>query len=171
MWGEYPIEETTYSGCTDSMGVSEIQFVGVSGAASLTRGQVSLPAHILVVDDDCEILRLMSRVLTRSGHDVVAVKDGAAAWDALQRNRHDLMVTDNNMPKVSGVELIKKLHDAHMEQMPVILASGTLLDLELRRQPWFKLAATLLKPYTMAELPSPSNSVVNSPSSVLCFAK
>jgi DNA-binding response OmpR family regulator len=68
--------------------------------------------RILLVEDDSGLLRLNAEVLKRSGYDVDAVEDGAAAWDTLQLNRYDLMVTDNKMPRVSGVELLKKLQAA-----------------------------------------------------------
>ena len=82
----------------------------------------SIPRQrILVVEDDAVIRQLNTEVLTCSGYQVDAAEDGAAAWDALQRNNYDLVVTDNDMPKVTGVELIKKLQDTQMN-LPVIMA-------------------------------------------------
>jgi len=110
------------------------------------------PSHrILVVDDEPDIRRLNAEVLIGSGYHVDAVEDGAVAWDVLQRNSYDLLVTDNNMPKVSGIKLLKKLHAVRMS-MPVILMSGTMPTEELKRHPWLQIDATLLKPYTIAEL-------------------
>ena len=86
-----------------------------------------------------------------SGYYVDAAEDGAVAWDALQRESYDLLVTDHNMPKVSGIELVKKLRSARMA-LPVILASGTMPVDELDRHPWLQLAATLHKPFTADEL-------------------
>ncbi|MGA2556670.1 MAG: response regulator, partial [Verrucomicrobiota bacterium] len=84
------------------------------------------PTHrILVVEDDGDIRRINTEVLTHSGYEVDAAEDGAAAWETLQRQRYDLMVTDNDMPKVSGVELLHKLHAARMA-LPVIMATGQL---------------------------------------------
>ena len=109
------------------------------------------PAHrILVVEDDGDIRRINTEVLTQSGYQVDAAEDGAAAWDTLQRQRYDLMVTDNDMPKVSGVELLHKLHAARMV-MPVIMATGQ-RPREFTLYPWLQPAALLLKPYTFAVL-------------------
>ncbi len=55
------------------------------------------------------------------------------------------------MPKVSGVELLKKLHSTPMA-LPVIMATGALPREEFTRYPWLQPAATLLKPYTGADL-------------------
>ncbi|HXR08702.1 MAG TPA: response regulator [Candidatus Acidoferrum sp.] len=106
--------------------------------------------RILVVEDDGDIRRINTEVLTQSGYQVDAAEDGAAAWDTLQRQRYDLMVTDNDMPKVSGGELRHKLHAARMA-LPVIMATGQ-LPRELTLSPWLQPAALLFKPYTFAEL-------------------
>jgi DNA-binding response OmpR family regulator len=119
--------------------------VGESTGAPLPR------CRILVVEDDSSLLRLNSEVLKRSGYDVDGAEDGAAAWDAFQLNRYDLLVTDNNMPRVSGFELLKKLQAAGMV-MPVIMATGELPEEEFTQYPWLRPGAILLKPYTIAEL-------------------
>jgi two-component system alkaline phosphatase synthesis response regulator PhoP len=109
-------------------------------------------AHrILVVDDDDDIRLINSDVLTHSGYHVDAAEDGAAAWDTLQRNRYDLLITDNDMPKVTGVELLHKLHAAHMA-LPVIMATGVPPQDEFIHYPWLQPAVLLLKPYSYHEL-------------------
>src|SRR5580693_7387356 len=107
--------------------------------------------RILVVDDDEDIRRIETEALVCSGYKVDAAADGADAWDVLQLNSYDLLVTDYNMPRMSGIELIQKLHAAHMA-LPVIMASGTIPTEKLKRHPWLQIDATLLKPYTADEL-------------------
>ncbi len=123
---------------------------GESASAPL-QSQTSPPHHILVVEDDIAIRQLNTEVLLRSGYEVDGAEDGAAAWEALSADSYDLMITDNNMPKVSGVELLKKLRSARMA-LPVIMATGALPKEEFTRYPWLQPAAMLLKPYTIAEL-------------------
>jgi len=120
-------------------------------AGTSTHREPNLRQRILVVEDDALICQLNTEVLTYSGYQVDAAEDGAAAWDALQRNSYDLVVTDNEMPKVTGVELIKKLQDARMN-LPVIMATGKLPDEEFAHYPCLQPAVTLLKPYTFDEL-------------------
>ena len=104
--------------------------------------------RILVVEDDDDIRRLNAEALTGSGYHVEAVVDGAEGWEALNASRYDLLITDNSMPNLTGIELIKKLNDARMA-VPVILASG----LEQADQvAELRLAATLPKPFTLDEL-------------------
>jgi len=80
-----------------------------------------------------------------------ATEDGAAAWDNLQHNKYDLMVTDNNMPKLSGIELVQKVRAARMA-LPVILVSGTMPTEELKAQPLLHIDATLAKPFAIGRL-------------------
>jgi DNA-binding response OmpR family regulator len=113
--------------------------------------QLNHRQRILVVEDDEDIRRLNAEVLSDSGYKVDAAADGAIAWDTLKLNSYDLLITDNNMPKVSGVELLKKLRAARMA-LPVILVSGTMPTNELNRHPWLQIDASLFKPYTPDEL-------------------
>ena len=120
-----------------------------AGAAVQT--QTSPPHRILVVDDETDIRHFNTAVLLRSGYEVEAVADGAAAWEALNADSYDLLITDNSMPRVTGIELLKMLRAARME-LPVIMATGALPTEEFARYPWLQPAALLLKPYTTAML-------------------
>lgn len=107
--------------------------------------------HILVVEDDREIRELNSKALTRSGFLVDAVEDGAIAWGAIQQESYDLIVTDNDMPNLTGMELLQKLYAARMA-LPAILATGIVPQQEMMRHPWLEIEAVLLKPYSFIEL-------------------
>ena len=113
--------------------------------------QANPPHRILVVDDETNIRQLSTSTLIRSGYQVDAVKDGAAAWEALHTHNYALMITDHSMPKVTGVELVKKMRSAGMT-LPVILVSGALPTEELDRNPQLQLAATVRKPFGSDEL-------------------
>lgn len=107
--------------------------------------------RVLVVDDDPFIRKLNTKVLARFGYQVDAAEDGAAAWQALNRDRYDLLITDHNMPKTTGIELLQKLHGARMT-LPVIMTTGMFPEDEFAQHPWLQPAATLLKPFTTEEL-------------------
>jgi|SRR5665213_735514 len=110
------------------------------------------PTHrILVVDDEPDIRRLTSQALIGSGFHVDAAEDGAVAWETLQLNNYDLLITDHNMPKLTGVELVRKLRSARMA-LPVILATGKLPVELLSKNPSLQLAAMLPKPFSFEEL-------------------
>jgi DNA-binding response OmpR family regulator len=115
------------------------------------QGCTASPRRILVVEDDGDIRRLNAEVLKCSGYEVDAAEDGAAGWAALDANGYDLLITDHDMPNVSGVDLLKKLHAARMD-LPVIMATGSFPAHELVQRPWLQPAAMLFKPYTVEEL-------------------
>ncbi len=113
--------------------------------------QTNLPRRILVVDDDPWFRHLNSDILALHGFAVDVAENGAAAWDAIQLTKYDLLVTDNNMPELSGIQLVKKIFDAGIP-LSAIMASGTVSTDELDRNQWFNIEAVLRKPYTTGML-------------------
>jgi len=119
--------------------------------ASPSQLQPRPPYRILVVEDDESLRQLNTEVLKQSGYAVDAADDGDVAWETLQLTSYDLLITDQNMARVCGIELLKKLRAARME-LPVIMVTGTMPEAELALHPWLQPAAVLLKPYTIPEL-------------------
>ncbi len=67
-------------------------------------------ARILIVDDFSSMRRIVRTVLQDRGYHCTAeASDGRLAWAALQAQRFDLVVTDLNMPVMSGLELLRKI--------------------------------------------------------------
>ena len=77
-------------------------------ASAPLQSQTNPPHRILVVEDDISICQLNTAALKHSGYEVDAAEDGAAAWEGLNADGYNLLITDNSMPKVTGVELLKK---------------------------------------------------------------
>jgi DNA-binding response OmpR family regulator len=103
------------------------------------------------VEDDSDLRYLNAEVLKQSGYQVDTAEDGASGWRALNARRYDVLITDHTMPRVTGLDLIKKLRSEEM-QLSVILATGTVPTEELSRYPWLQLDAMLLKPYAAEEM-------------------
>jgi len=120
-------------------------------ADAMRQRKTNQPPCILVVDDDTSMRQFNCGVLLRAGYRVNAAVDGGVAWDAINTGHYDLMVTDNHMPKLTGIGLLAKLHASHMT-LPVIMATGVAPKEELIKNPWLEPAATLLKPYSVEEL-------------------
>ena len=104
-----------------------------------------------MVEDDADIRRLNSEDLRNAGYLVDALEDGDTAWEVLQRDSYNLLITDQHWPKLLGVELLKKIHDAHMV-LPVIMITDILPKLEFAEHPWIQPATMLFEPYSSAEL-------------------
>jgi CheY-like chemotaxis protein len=61
--------------------------------------------RLLIVDDEPQIRRIMRTTLTSAGYEVDDAENGARAWKALHLEQYDLLVTDNEMPEMTGLQL------------------------------------------------------------------
>jgi DNA-binding response OmpR family regulator len=107
--------------------------------------------RILVADDEEGIRCLSSLILAGDGFDVNVSADGEQAWDALSHEPYDLLLTDNDMPRLTGMKLIERIRQAGM-QLPVILASGSLPTASTLEHLQLQISEVLLKPFTTPEL-------------------
>jgi DNA-binding NtrC family response regulator len=128
-------------------------------ANTTSRCLMDSPKRILVVDDDFETRQINSSALAHSGYEVDAAADGAVAWQSLNACRYDLLITNHRMPRMSGLELLMKLHGDRMA-LPVILVAAILPRDHFTRYPWLKPATTLLQPCSVADLLSAVDKVL-----------
>ncbi len=63
--------------------------------------------HILLVDDDADVRKLVKKILEKAGYSVVAVDNGLSALSELGDNHYDLLLSDANMPQYSGFDLLR----------------------------------------------------------------
>ena len=108
-------------------------------------------AKVLYAEDDPAIRRLSALALGRSGYAVTTVGDGQQAWEALHVEQFDLLVTDNDMPRLTGLELITKARLDGIE-LPIIVACGSADSFAGGEWEWLRLAATLQKPFSPDDL-------------------
>ncbi len=120
-------------------------------ASTSVQYQANLRHRILVIDQDRDLRLMYTEALAHPCYHVDAAEDGAAGWEALQVNRYNLLITENDMPRLTGVDLVRKLHSARMG-LPVIMAAERVPTDELARNPLFQLAATLPKPFYISQL-------------------
>ena len=83
----------------------------------------SRPLKILVVDDDFLVAMNTSAMLEDLGHEVIEVHSGPLALEELKTDGFDLMITDQAMPQMTGIQLIGAARETH-PSLPVILATG-----------------------------------------------
>jgi two-component system sensor histidine kinase and response regulator WspE len=80
--------------------------------------------RILVVDDSLTVREVERRLLENSGYEVTVAVDGMDGWNTLQLKKFDLVVSDIDMPRMNGIELIKKIKgSAKLKYLPVIIVS------------------------------------------------
>ena len=112
---------------------------------------VHQPSRILVLDDDKDIREIYVEILRQDGYQVDTAEDGQAGWEALQTRPYDLLITDHEMPRLTGLELVERVSSSG-SSMPVIIASGSLSPGELARRASSRDAAWLPKPFSPGEL-------------------
>jgi two-component system sensor histidine kinase and response regulator WspE len=80
--------------------------------------------RILVVDDSITVREVERKMLSAKGYDVAVAVDGMDAWNALRGNHFDLVVTDIDMPRMDGIELVSQLKkDQKLQTVPIIIVS------------------------------------------------
>jgi len=78
---------------------------------------------ILIVDDESGIRELLSDLLIFLGYQPFIAADGREALELIARNEPDLIITDINMPKMDGIELLRRVKKQNAK-LPVLLISG-----------------------------------------------
>lgn len=80
--------------------------------------------RVLVVDDSLTVREVERRLLQNRGYEVTVAVDGMDGWNLLQRERFDLTITDVDMPRLNGIELVTRIkRDQKLKQMPVMIIS------------------------------------------------
>ena len=83
------------------------------------------PSRLLVVDDDINNRLSLSRRLARRGYQVDTAEGGAEALDKLLGEHYDLVLLDQMMPEMSGIDLLRLLRATHSQtDLPVIMVTA-----------------------------------------------
>jgi DNA-binding response OmpR family regulator len=108
-------------------------------------------AHILLVDDDPAIRGTVTFLLEGAGYRVGCAADGEAGWHALCAAPSDLLITDYEMPKLTGLELLRRVR-AVSRRLPAILMSGRLPQGEADLESLLHPGAVIPKPFSISAL-------------------
>ena len=80
--------------------------------------------RILVVDDSITVREVERQLLEQRGYDVDVAVDGLEAWNALRAGNYDLLLSDVDMPRMTGIELVRAVRaDARLRELPVMIVS------------------------------------------------
>lgn len=121
-------------------------------------GSVYVEKVILLIEDDREISQLVTSHLMQEGFTVLTAFDGAAAAQLLENNRFDLVLLDLMLPKLSGLELLKRIRAASTTPVLIISAKDSDIDKALG----LELGADdyISKPFSMIELVARINAAI-----------
>lgn len=117
----------------------------------MARDNESMPAQILVAEDQTDIRDLLQMHLRQAGYEVMAVADGVAALASQSEQASDLLILDLMMPGMDGLEVCKALR-ARGRSTPILMLTAK--STELDRVLGLELGADdyLTKPFSLAEL-------------------
>lgn len=107
-------------------------------------------SHLLLVDDDVEVLALLRKFLERHGYSIAVATDGPSLWQAVQDRAPDLIILDVMLPGDNGLVLCQQLRAEHNVAVIMLTAMGELSD----RVVGLELGADdyLTKPFDAREL-------------------
>ena len=92
--------------------------------------------RVLVVDDSLTVRELERKLLVNRGYEVAVAVDGMDGWNMLRSDAFDLVVTDVDMPRMDGIELVSRIKaDPRLQSLPVMVVSYKDRE-EDRRRGW-----------------------------------
>ncbi len=108
---------------------------------------------VLVVDDEIHIVHIVAIKLRNNGYDVISADNGAEALELALREKPDIIVTDYQMPVMTGMELVEQLrqHD-QTKDIPVIMLTARSFAIEQEQQDALQISECLGKPFSPREL-------------------
>ena len=108
---------------------------------------------ILVADDETHILHVVSMKLKNAGYEVITAMDGEEAFELCLSEKPDLIITDYQMPVMTGLELCKKLKDTEeTKDIPAVMLTARGFDIEPDEMLAAGIAADLAKPFSPREV-------------------
>jgi CheY-like chemotaxis protein len=91
------------------------------------------PSRILIVDDDVSVVRVLARVFRNNGYDVTTAAHGGQALEMMRGSGFDALLSDINMPAMSGEELFRSLGSQGLATPRCVLIMTCRTEFEERR--------------------------------------
>lgn len=106
--------------------------------------------RVLIVDDFSTMRRIVRNILRQIGlNNVVEADDGTTAWDVLNREKIDFIVSDWNMPKMTGIELLRKVRSSEQfADTPFLMVTAEAQQENIIEAVQAKVSNYIVKPFT-----------------------
>ncbi len=106
--------------------------------------------QVLVVDDFSTMRRIVKNILRQLGFvNIVEADDGTTAWEILQKQKIDFIVSDWNMPIMTGIELLRKVReDAKLGELPFLMVTAEAQQENILEAAQAKVSNYIVKPFT-----------------------
>lgn len=118
--------------------------------------------HILAVDDSVSIRQMVEVTLKSAGYTVTLAKDGQEAFELCQRQMFDFVLTDQNMPRMDGLTLIKSLRSlSGYQSKPIVVLTTEASDDMKAKGRAAGATGWMVKPFDPAKLLQVASKVLN----------
>jgi CheY-like chemotaxis protein len=108
---------------------------------------------VLVVDDEIHIVHVVAIKLRNNGFEVITAVNGAEAFELACSEKPDVIVTDFQMPVMTGLELVEKIRqNEEIKDIPVILLTARNFAIEDEQKRNLQISDCLSKPFSPKEL-------------------
>ncbi len=106
--------------------------------------------RVLVVDDFSTMRRIIKNILRQLGfNNVVEADDGTTAWDVLNKDKIDFIISDWNMPQMTGIELLRKVRGSEeFCDLPFLMVTAEAQQENIIEAVQAKVSNYIVKPFT-----------------------
>jgi len=109
--------------------------------------------RVLVVDDEIHIVHVVAIKLRNNGYEVIPAENGAKAFELAREEKPDIIVTDFQMPVMTGLQLVEKLRQCEQTRdIPVIMLTARGFAVEDKEKEELQISELLSKPFSPKEL-------------------
>lgn len=110
--------------------------------------------RVLVVDDFSTMRRIIKNILRQLGFtNIIEADDGTTAWEILNKDRIDFVISDWNMPKMPGIELLRKVRSSEeFAAMPFLMVTAEAQQENIIEAVQAKVSNYIVKPFTAETL-------------------
>jgi two-component system alkaline phosphatase synthesis response regulator PhoP len=108
---------------------------------------------VLIVDDEIHIVHVVAIKLRNNDYEVISADNGAEAFELACSEKPDIIVTDFQMPLMTGLELVEKIRQCDVtKDIPVIMLTARSFAIEDRQKEDLQISQCLSKPFSPKEL-------------------
>jgi len=106
--------------------------------------------RVLVVDDFSTMRRIIKNILRQLGfNNIVEADDGTTAWDTLNKDKIDFIISDWNMPQMTGIELLRKVRGSEeFTDLPFLMVTAEAQQENILEAVQAKVSNYIVKPFT-----------------------
>lgn len=110
--------------------------------------------RILIVDDFSTMRRIIKNILRQIGlNNVVEADDGTTAWETLNRDHIDFIISDWNMPQMTGIDLLRKVRASEdFGEMPFLMVTAEAQQSNIIEAAQARVSNYIVKPFTAETL-------------------